>query len=327
MLCHVYGPTEATTFATWFQVTGVSAGVTTIPIGQPIGNTTAYVLDRALRPVPAGGTGELFIGGDGLARGYHGQAAATADRFLPDPFSKPAGARMYRTGDKVRWGLEGNIEFVGRFDNQVKIRGYRIEPGEVDRYLQEHPQVRQAVTTVRTDRVGARTLVSYYVPEGLPSPDLPHTLRKMLRENLPEYMQPAAIQAVAALPLNYNGKIDHSALPAPDLDGCDRAEAFVAPRNEVERKLAWIWQQILGQERIGINDRFFDMGGHSLRATQLVSRIRRDFGMEIPLRAIFEKTTIAEQAELLAGDSAQSAAGSVAEIPRLSRDAHKRALA
>src|SRR5262249_60459128 len=207
------------------------------------------------------------------------------------------------------------------------IRGYRIEPDEVTRYLQEHPQVRQAVTTVRRDPAGARMLISYYVPEGVPPSDLPQALRRILRENLPEYMRPAAIQAVPALPLNHNGKIDHSALPAPDPDTPERVEAFVAPRNDVERRLAGIWQQILSTERVGIHDVFFDMGGHSLRAVQLVSRLRRDFGMEIPLRAIFEKPTIAEQAELLASDSAQSTHGSMPNIPRLSREGRKRTVA
>jgi amino acid adenylation domain-containing protein len=317
-LGHVYGPTESTTFATWYRVTEVDPQAATVPIGGPISNTTAYVLDADLDCVPVGGTGELYLGGDGLARGYHGKAKATAERFLPDPFSSRPGARMYRTGDQVRWRLDGRFEFVGRLDKQVKIRGHRIELGELERRLKEHPQIQQAVAFVRNDASGERSLAAYFVAREGGRASLQRELRSLLREHLPNYMQPAILQRVAALPLNENGKVDYAALPDPDLGRPELDQPFLEPGDEVERNLVSIWRQVLGLERVGTRDGFFDIGGHSLRATQLVSRIRRELGVEIPVRAVFERPTIAELAELIRSQTGVRAAGD--EIARLPRD-------
>jgi amino acid adenylation domain-containing protein len=322
-LLHVYGPTETTTFATWHPVEHVGLQAKNIPIGRPISNTTAYVLNQSLRPLSLGATGELCIGGPGLARGYHGRADMTAERFVPDPFCGEAGARMYRTGDKVRWRRDGAIEFLGRFDNQVKVRGYRIELGEIERRLQEHDQVRASVVAVRKDSTGDNLLIAYVVPKQEPADGLSQELRNLLRKYLPEYMQPAAICSIPAVPLNRNGKIDYHALPAPDLIRTDLGEAFVAPRNEIERRLAGIWQQVLGLDRIGIYDVFFDIGGHSLRATQLVSRMRREFDAEIELRSVFENPTIAGLAGLLQ-DSPESETTPIPVIGRVARDDRRR---
>jgi amino acid adenylation domain-containing protein len=323
-LLHVYGPTEMTTFATWHAVDHVDQDAVNIPIGRPISNTTAYVLNKSLRPVARGGVGELYLGGDGIARGYHGKPARTGERFLPDPFSDVQGARMYRTGDRVRWCLDGGIEFLGRFDGQVKLRGYRIELGEIERRMQQHPKVRASVATTRKDSSGNELLLAYFVPETEESSKgLPEELRELLRKYLPDYMQPAAICSIPALPLNRNGKIDYSALPAVELVRTEYGPQFVAPRNEIEDKLASIWQQVLGVARIGIHDVFFDLGGHSLKATQLVSRIRRELGVEIELRAIFENPTIAALATLLQ-DGAAKAIPAVAAITPVARDSRRR---
>jgi amino acid adenylation domain-containing protein len=320
---HVYGPTESTTFATWQHVTGVDADAATIPIGSAIGNTTAYVLDASLNYVPAGGIGELYLSGDGLARGYYGRAGATAERFLPDPFADRRGARMYRTGDRVRWRLDGALEFLGRLDTQVKIRGHRIELGELERRLKEHPAVLQAVVVVRPNESRERTLAAYYVARDGEHGPLGQELRALLREHLPEYMQPSTLQRVAALPLNSNGKVDHAALPDPEPDRSELEQGFVEPTDEIERKLVSLWQDVLGLKRVGTHDGFFDIGGHSLRATQLVSRMRRELGVEIPLRAVFERPTIAKMAELL---RQQKTSGPAPAIARLSRDQRRRVL-
>jgi amino acid adenylation domain-containing protein len=324
-LGHVYGPTESTTFATWYRVTDVDPEAATVPIGRPISNTTAYVLNSDLNCVPLGGTGELYLGGDGVARGYHGKAKATAERFLPDPFSPRPGTRMYRTGDQVRWRIDGGFEFLGRLDKQVKIRGHRIELGEIERRLNEHPQIQQAVVVVRNDASGERSLAAYFVARDGWGAELQRELRALLREHLPDYMQPATLQRIAALPLNSNGKLDYAALPHPGLGRPELEQPFLEARDEVERSLVSIWQKVLGLERVGTRDGFFDIGGHSLRATQLVSRIRRELGVEIALRAIFERPTIAELAELIRHQAGVSAASG--EIARLSRDERRQKLA
>ena len=323
-LLHVYGPTEATTFATWHAVDQVDHDAVNVPIGGPISNTNAYVLNESLRPAARGGIGELYLGGDGLARGYHRQPDKTAERFLPDPFSDVEGARMYRTGDRVRWRLDGSIEFLGRFDGQIKLRGYRIELGEIERRIQQHPQVRASVATIRKDATGNELLMAYFVPNAEEPPKgLPEELHTLLRKYLPDYMQPAAICAIPALPINRNGKIDYSALPAAELARTELAPAFVAPQSEIENKLASIWQQVLGVARIGVHDVFFDLGGHSLKATQLVSRIRRELGVEIELRSVFENPTIAALATLL-HDGAEKAIPAVAAITPVARDSRRR---
>lgn len=292
--CHVYGPTESTTFATWHPIVEVPPHAETVPIGKPVSNTRAYILDTELRCIPAGGAGELYLAGDGLARAYHRLPAATAERFIPDPFSAEPGARMYKTGDRVRWHADGTLEFAGRLDNQVKIRGHRVELGELERCLTAHPQVLQAVATLRPDFSGEQSLIAYFVPgEAAPS-DLERLLRARIREWLPDYMYPADLVRLLSLPLNRNGKIDHAALPEPHRLRLVPEQITVEPRDDLERAVSELWKRVLGRERIGVHESFFEIGGHSLRATQLVSRIRRELGVELTLRSIFENPTIAQ---------------------------------
>jgi amino acid adenylation domain-containing protein/non-ribosomal peptide synthase protein (TIGR01720 family) len=300
-----YGPTETTLFAACHRMTRPEQAGSVVPLGRPIGNTRVYVLDVDGQPVPEGVVGELFIGGDGVARGYIEQPALTAERFVPDAFSTEPGQRLYRTGDLARWRHDGVLEFLGRSDAQVKLRGYRIELAEVESALLTHPQVRQAVALVREDIPGDKRLVAYCVlnpppPEGAgrggggPAAhglDLA-ALRAHLAARLPEFMLPSAFVVLDALPLTANAKIDRKALPAPDGTRSPTAE-FIAPRSAIEQRLADIWQQILRVEHIGIHDDFFALGGHSLLATQAVSRIRSEFKVDLPLRALFDAPTIA----------------------------------
>jgi acyl-CoA synthetase (AMP-forming)/AMP-acid ligase II len=282
-LLHVYGPTETTTFATCHPVTAVAPGATTVPIGRAISNTTSYVLDHDLDPVPIGLAGELYLGGDGVARGYLGRAGLTAERFLPDPFGSEPGGRLYRTGDLVRALPDGSLVFLGRVDHQVKLRGFRIELGEIEALLAQHPAVRDAVVLVREDEPGDRRLVAYRVwtsPPGVAAGEL----RAYLAKRLPEYMVPAVFVALEALPLNRNGKVDRAALPAPEGRRLDLAEDYLAPRTPVEEIVAGIFAQVLGLDHVSVGDGFFDLGGHSLRATQVVSRIREALHVDLPLR-------------------------------------------
>jgi amino acid adenylation domain-containing protein/non-ribosomal peptide synthase protein (TIGR01720 family) len=313
-LLHVYGPTETTTYASWQHVRGVEAGAATVPIGGPLGNTTLYVLDAGGEPLPAGVPGELYIGGLGVARGYLGQAAMTAERFVPDAFGA-SGARLYRTGDRVRWTAAGEIEYLGRMDAQVKIRGFRIEPGEVEAVLSGLAEVGEAFVMVREDAPGQKRLAAYLVPaEGaeLSTGDL----RTRLAARLPDYMVPSAFVVLERLPLNANGKVDRRALPAPE----QGAEAgYVAPRTPTEELLAGIWAAVLRLERVGAEDGFFELGGHSLLATQVVSRARQVFGVEVPLRALFEAPTVAGLAvriEALRGDGSGPAAPPMERVSR-----------
>ncbi|HVH13182.1 MAG TPA: amino acid adenylation domain-containing protein, partial [Longimicrobium sp.] len=281
----LYGPSEDTTFSTY--ALRRPGGPETI--GRPIANTQAHVLDAALRPVPAGLAGELCLGGAGVARGYLGRPGATAERFVPDPFSTKPGARMYRTGDRARWREDGTLEYLGRLDHQVKIRGFRIETGEIEAVLRRHPGVRECVVAVPHDSPGDPRLVAYVVG-GAGTDDL----RAHLRRTLPEHMLPAAFVPLDALPLTPNGKLDRRALPAPEAGG---AEVYVAPRTEVERVLAETWAHLLRVERVGARDDFFALGGHSLLGTRLISRVRAALDVELPLRALFDAPTV----EALAG--------------------------
>jgi amino acid adenylation domain-containing protein len=287
-LLHVYGPTETTTFATWHRVESVLPGET-VPIGRPLANGTLYVLAAGLIPQPAGVPGELYLGGAGLAHGYHGRPELTAERFVPDPFGSVPGGRLYRTGDLVRQRLDGPVEFLRRLDNQVKIRGFRIEPGEIEATLLALPGVREAAVAVRKDTPGGRRLVAYVVGD-----TTAQELRQSLRERLPDYMVPAAFVALEALPLNPNGKVDRKALPAPEPQSS--AAMYVAPQTPVEESLAGIWAEVLGRERIGVTDSFLDLGGHSLLATQVMSRLRTTFGIEMPLRDLFTAPRLADLA-------------------------------
>ncbi|NJN67597.1 MAG: amino acid adenylation domain-containing protein [Chloroflexaceae bacterium] len=316
-LLHVYGPTESTTYATWYLVREVDENAPTIPIGYPLSNTTTYVLDQSMQPVPIGVTGELYLGGDGLARGYHQRPALTAERFVPDPFSRRPGARLYRTGDLVRCLPDGAIVFLGRTDHQVKIRGFRIELGEIEAALASHPAVRETVVLAREDAPGERRLVAYIVPAQVPGAEsqeavapIPavHDLRAFLKERLPDYMIPAAFITMDALPLTPNGKVDRRKLPAPGVARPDLASSFVAPSTPVETMLASIWGEVLKLERVGVEDNFFDLGGYSLAAVQVIARVRETFQVELPLRSLFEIPTVAGLSRLIEEQSQRATA-------------------
>uniref|UniRef100_UPI0013DB290B non-ribosomal peptide synthase/polyketide synthase n=1 Tax=Pyxidicoccus caerfyrddinensis TaxID=2709663 RepID=UPI0013DB290B len=312
-LTNGYGPTETTVFAACFRMTDAAQVGASVPIGLPIGSTRLYVLDAHGQPVPVGVVGELFIGGDGLARGYIGQPALTAERFIPDAFSDVPGARLYRTGDLVRWRNDGVLDFVGRADTQVKVRGFRIEPGEVQAVLSTFPSVREAVVVSRADVHGGKRLVGYVAaPEAL---DVA-ALRAFLAERLPEYMVPSALVRLDALPLTVNGKVDRKALPAPESTTSTATAVYVAPRTPTEELLAGLWAEVLGLPRVGTADHFFELGGHSLLATRVVSRIRASFGVELPLRELFQAPTVAALAARI--DAAVSA-GEVRTLPPIER--------
>ncbi|MGH3670026.1 MAG: amino acid adenylation domain-containing protein, partial [Pseudonocardiaceae bacterium] len=306
-----YGPTESTVVATWSDPLRAAGGA---PIGRPIWNTQVYVLDRALQPVPIGVTGELYVAGIGLARGYLHRSGLTAQRFIANPYGPP-GSRMYRTGDLVRWGTDRALRFVGRADEQVKIRGFRIEPGEIETILRNQPEVDQAVVIARQDQPGLPRLVAYLVATQGAVLEV-ERLRSLLTRALPAYMVPAAFLILEALPLSAHGKLDRNALPAPPADHHTPAGS-VNPRTETERVLARIWAEVLGVRSVGAEDDFFLLGGDSITAFRVLSRIRVTLGAELPIRALFEASTVARLAELLPA-AAQSQP--TVPIPRVSRE-------
>ncbi len=318
---NAYGPTEATVCASAHLCQGEYPQGP--PIGKPISNAKLYVLGREMEPVPVGVPGELYIGGEGLARGYLGRPDLTAERFVPDPFGTTPGGRLYRSGDLVKWLPSGDLEFLGRVDDQVKIRGFRIELGEIESVLTEHPHVRDAVVLAReVGKSGDRRLVGYVVPtEG--SSVNPGELRTYLRGKLPEYMVPPVIMVLDEFPLTPNGKVDRRALPAPEGLRPDLEREYVAPRNETEEKVALICQDLLGIDKVGIYDNFFDLGGHSLLATQLMSRLRETFGIEMPLRALFEGPTVAELAKAIEKLKEGNGQAAAPTIKRVSREARR----
>ncbi|HSK78975.1 MAG TPA: amino acid adenylation domain-containing protein, partial [Thermoanaerobaculia bacterium] len=291
LLINGYGPTENTTFTCCHPVTGPESLEPSVPLGHPIANTWVYVLDRHLQPVPAGVAGELFAGGDGLARGYLGRPALSAERFVPDPFGKEAGGRLYRTGDRVRRRPSGELEFLGRIDTQVKVRGFRVEPGEIEAALSAHPGVRDAVVLAQKEETGGRVLVAYVAgPEaGAPGPS---ELRDFLRGRLPDFMLPSAYVFLPSLPLTANGKVDRKELAKLRPERV-AASAGAAPRNPAEELIAGIFAEVLGVERVGIDQDFFALGGHSLLATRIASRVHSVFGVELPVRVVFEAPTVA----------------------------------
>jgi amino acid adenylation domain-containing protein len=313
-----YGPTEATVGVSLYPVRELPRGALTVPIGRPIQNMRLYVLDSQRRPLPVGVPGELHIGGVGLARGYLNRPELTAEKFIADPFAQGRGARLYRSGDLVRYLPDGNLEFLGRIDQQVKIRGFRVELGEIEAVLEQYPGVRQAVVMAREDVPGGQRLVAYLVPEGsgeLARADLAAWARSML----PEYMVPSAFVVMDALPLTPNAKVDRKALPAPEGAQMAAGAAYVAPRTPEQELLAEIWARVLSVERVGMRDNFFDLGGHSLLATQLVSRVRDAFAVELPLRALFEHPTVeslALEVEEASGRAASGAGPALVPVPR-----------
>jgi amino acid adenylation domain-containing protein len=288
-----YGPTETTVCASMHLCSGrYPQGP---PIGLPIANFQLYVLDANMQPVPVGVPGELHIGGVGLARGYLRRPGVTAERFVPNPFSESAGSRLYKSGDLCRQMTDGTVEFLGRVDHQVKVRGFRIELGEIESVLAHYPGIRDSVVLAREDTPGDKKLVAYMVPESDERPDAPD-LKSFLKEKLPDYMVPSSYVILDEMPLTPNKKVDRKALPAPDQSRAALETEYVAPRNEVETTLAEITASLLNLERAGVYDNFFDLGGHSLLATQFVSRVRDAFGVEVTLRALFEKPSVAEMA-------------------------------
>ena len=293
---NAYGPTEATVCATLYECHGRELG--NLPIGRPIANTRIYILDSAREPVPVGVAGELYIGGAGVARGYLNQPTLTAERFVRDPFVEEAGARMYKTGDLGRWLGDGTIEFLGRNDFQVKIRGFRIELGEIEERLRKQEGIREAVVIAREDEPGEKRLVAYYTcGEGEGSVSV-EELRAQLGATLPEYMVPAAYVRLERMPLTVNGKLDRKALPEPEGEAYGIRE-YEAPRTPEEEILCRLFAELLGAKRVGIRDNFFELGGHSLMAMRLVNQVRTTWGVELPIRTLFESPKVWQLAELV----------------------------
>jgi amino acid adenylation domain-containing protein len=297
---NAYGPTEATTFVSTFEIRGSAPG-SIIPIGRPIGNTRIYILDERLEPVPIGVAGELYIGGPGVARGYWNRPELTSERFLPSPFV--AGDRLYKTGDVGRYLSDGAIEVVGRNDFQVKIRGFRIELGEIESTLRRYAGIHDVVVVAHEYDGGEKRLVAYYVPAADAQVIDAEQLRLHLGSTLPEYMVPAAYVSLESLPLTVNGKVDRRALPVPD-DMAYSRSVYEAPQGEVEQALARIWSELLKIERVGRRDNFFDLGGHSLLAVIVLSRVHAELQVELSLGALFEHPVLADCAILLTGTPA-----------------------
>jgi amino acid adenylation domain-containing protein len=290
-LVNNYGPTETTVVAT-SGIVEAKAGADQLPaIGRPIDNVRIYILDEQQRPVPEGEAGEIYIGGEGLARGYRNQPALSASRFLPDPFVAGHGARMYRTGDLGRYQADGQICFLGRLDDQIKIRGYRVEPNEIMAALDRHPSVRVSFVMAREMTTATRQLVAYVVPAAHASV-AEHELRSFLSERLPEYMLPELFVIIESLPMNANGKVDRLALPAPSSSHTTHEKAEAAYAGVIQEKLASIIGKLLHHGRIGPDDNFFLLGGNSLLGTQVISRIRDVFGVEVSLLSLFDNATV-----------------------------------
>ena len=297
---NAYGPTEATTFATTFEIIGDVSTDAPLPIGKPISNTQIYILDDNRSPVPIGVTGEIFIGGPGVARGYLERPELTAERFVPDPFSKANGALVYRTGDMGKWRPDGNVEFLGRRDFQLKIRGFRVEPGEIERTLQCHHGVKQTVVIAREDEGRLKHLVAYVLAESYDSADqLITSVRDYLAQTLPHYMVPAAIVVLDKFPLTHNGKVDRDALPTPDSPQRLK-EAGDSVQTPVEKKLTEIWEQVLKQAPLGVDDNFFELGGDSMMGLDLIAKVSERLNLEeLSVIDLFEHPTAREMAQFV----------------------------
>lgn len=295
-LINGYGPTENTTFTCCYPVREMRGFDMSVPIGRPIANTQVYIVNERMQPVPVGVAGELYAGGDGVARGYHARPELSSERFLPNPFGGEAGGTLYKTGDLARYLPDGAIEFLGRLDNQVKVRGFRVELGEIESVLGQLPEVRDVVAIVREDQPGSKRIVAYLTARPPHGDDLsPERLRGFLHDRLPDFMIPGAFVTLDALPLNPNGKVDRRALPAPDWRASRPEDDYTAPRTETEERLARIWAGVLNLERVGIHDNYFALGGDSILSIQIVSRARQA-GMQFSARQLFENQTVAELA-------------------------------
>ncbi|MDT4329580.1 non-ribosomal peptide synthetase [Methylomonas sp. MS20] len=298
-LYNEYGPTEATVWSSVYQAS-LDDLDRPLAIGRPIGNVRLYILDSYLNPAPVGVAGELYIGGAGIVRGYLNRPALSAERFIPDPF-QAGGGRLYKTGDLARYRADGAIEFLGRIDHQVKIRGFRIELGEIEARLLQHPDVKEAAVLAREDQPGDKRLVAYLVEDQLGTLVIDE-LKVQLKQTLPDYMVPSAFVVLDEMPLSANGKLDRKKLPAPDI-GEQLRKPYVAPRTETETLLAEIWREVLGVEKVGVEDDFFELGGHSLLATQLAFAVQNRLRLPFPVKAVLEKPTVAEQAGWLSGEA------------------------
>ena len=317
-LINEYGPTETVVGCCTYEAQSGS-GASAVPIGKPIASTRLFVLDRRREPVPIGVPGELYIGGAGVARGYLNRPDLTEERFVPDPFGDDPEARLYKTGDLVRWQPDGVLEFISRIDNQVKIRGFRIELGEIEAVLGQHSAVGEVAVIAREDAPGDKRLVAYVVAREDSIAPEPSDLKRFLGERMPDYMVPSAFVSLPELPLTSNGKVDRKALPAPE--GRTGFEgAYVAPRNAVEEALASIWADVLGVPRVGAHDDFFELGGHSLLATQVVGRIVSTFHVELPLQRLFDSPTVAKLAEHVQAMRDEGEGLSTAPIVRIARE-------
>ncbi|OJH38599.1 non-ribosomal peptide synthetase [Cystobacter ferrugineus] len=323
-LTNEYGPTETTVICVVADVARVDEADLrrgTVPIGAPSANVSAHVLDAWLQPVPRGVPGELYLGGENLAHGYWGRPDLTAERFLPDPFSRVPGARLYRTGDIARWLPDGTLEYQGRADHQVKYRGFRIEPGEIEAVLARYPRVKDAMVMLREDTPGMKRLVGYVVAEG-EAPDVA-TLRAFVQGQLPEYMVPTALVVLPAMPLTPSGKVDRKALPVPAVGA---SGPRTPPSTPMEVQLAGLWTTLLGLEQVGLEDDFFELGGHSLLAMQLAARAREALGFEVPLRALFEYPRLGELArelERLAATATPASSSGPQRITRVDRNSRR----
>ena len=314
-LVNAYGPAECSDDVAFFRVDLASTRGTYLPIGTPTDNNRLYLLDGALALVPQGAVGELCVAGRGVGRGYVSDPLRTAQVFVPNPFGAP-GERLYRTGDLARRRSDGVLEYVGRIDHQVKIRGYRIELGEIEARLHEQPDVRDAAVSVQ-EGVNGKHLVGYLVATdaALNPGERLDRIKQRLRAELPEYMVPLQWLWLDRLPLNANGKLDRNALPALEI-GQLHSQDYLAPRNELEATLAAIWAEVLKVERVGVQDNFFELGGHSLLATQIASRVQKTLQRDVPLRAMFECSTVVELAEYIDGLAANEI--SAEKVDRLS---------
>jgi acyl carrier protein len=299
---NMYGPTETTIWSTSELVEKQAPQIT---IGRPVANTEIYLLDRKIGPTPIGVTGNLYIGGQGVVRGYWDSPDLTAERFIPDKFSRRLGARLYATGDLARYLRDGKVEFLGRADHQVKLRGHRIELGEIEAALDTHPSVLQSVVILQEDARGEKRLIAYAVFEPETSLTVSE-MREFLKSRLPDYLIPAALVHLEVMPLTPNGKIDRKSLPLAEQINGEGERILEPPRNRVEEALSVLWAELLGAEEVGINDDFFAIGGHSILASQLVSRLRETFQVELSLRTFFDSPTIAKLAEIMLREEEQA---------------------